>query len=78
MITWIMQFVMSGSLEININGEVNPYIRPSCGVRRGDPISLLFNAAVDALVEILEKAKSFDHISGVVEHLIPRGGVTHL
>jgi hypothetical protein len=58
---------------------VGPYFRPSCGVRQGDPISpLLFNAAVDVLAEILEKAKISDHISGVVGHLIPGGGVTHL
>jgi hypothetical protein len=74
-----MQFVMSGSTSINVNGEVGPYFRPSCGVRQGDPLSpLLFNAAVDALAEILEKAKIAGHISGVVGHLIPGGGVTHL
>jgi hypothetical protein len=33
---------------------------------------------VDVLVEILEKAKIFSHISGLVGHLIPIGGVTHL
>jgi hypothetical protein len=48
-------------------------------VRHGDPISpILFNAAVDALAEILEKAKISGHISGVVGHLIPGGEVTHL
>jgi hypothetical protein len=48
-------------------------------VRQGDPISpLLFNAAVDVLAEILEKAKISGHISGVVGHLIPGGGVTQL
>jgi hypothetical protein len=79
MISWIMQIVMSGNTAININGKVGPYFRPSCGVRQGDPISpLLFNAAVDVLAEILEKAKISGHISGVVRHLIPRGGVTHL
>jgi hypothetical protein len=39
---------------------------------------LLFNSAVDALAEILEKAKIAGYISGVVGHLIPQGGVTHL
>src|SRR3954463_3352681 len=79
MIGWIMQIVMSGNTAININGEVGPYFKPSCGVRQGDPISpILFNAAIDALAEILEKAKNSGHISGVVRHLIPGGGVTHL
>jgi hypothetical protein len=50
MVNWIMQIVMSGNTTININGEVGPYFRPSCGVRQGDPISpLIFNAAVDVL-----------------------------
>ena len=60
-------------------GKWAPHFRPSCGVRQGDPISpLLFNAAVDTLAEILERAKRSGHLSGVVSHLIPGGGVTHL
>ena len=48
-------------------------------VRQGDPISpLLFNSAVDILAEVLERAKTSGHISGVVGHLVPGGGVTHL
>nr|XP_051211161.1 uncharacterized protein LOC127328612 [Lolium perenne] len=79
MIGWIMQTVMTGSTAININGEVGPYFRPACGVRQGDPLSpILFNAAVDSLVEILERARISGHITGVVSHLIPGGGVTHL
>jgi hypothetical protein len=38
LITWVIQFIMSGSTSININGEVGQYFRPSCGVRQGDPI----------------------------------------
>src|SRR3954470_21478109 len=79
MICWVMQLVMSGSTAININGDIGPYFTSTFGVRQGDPISpILFNAAVDALAEILEKAKISGHISGVVGHLIPSGGVTHL
>src|SRR3954447_14908770 len=79
MICWIMQLVMSGSTTININGDIGPYFTSTCGVRQGDPISpILFNAAADALAEILEKAKISGHLSGVVGHLIPGGGVTHL
>jgi hypothetical protein len=48
-------------------------------VRQGDPLSpILFNAAVDSLAEILERARTSGHITGVVGHLIPGGGVTHL
>jgi hypothetical protein len=39
---------------------------------------LIFNAAVDVLAKILEKAKISSHISGVLGHLIPGGGITHL
>jgi hypothetical protein len=39
---------------------------------------MLFYSAVDALAEILEKGKIVGHIFGVVGHLIPGGGVTHL
>ena len=38
-ICWIMQIVMSGNTAININGDIGPYFRSSCGVRQGDPIS---------------------------------------
>ena len=79
MISWILQLVTSGSTAININGDVGPYFRSSCGVRQGDPFApLLFNAAVDSLAEVLERAKTAGHISGVVGHLVPGGGVTHL
>src|SRR4051794_21555513 len=92
MSTYILMFVIAGltissctkhkeSLEvtININGVVGPYFRSSRGVRKGDPISpLLFNLAVDVLASILDKARVADHIHGVVGHLIPGGGVTHL
>ena len=70
---------MSGNTAININGDIGPYFRSSCGVRQGDPISpLLFDLADDALAAILDKAKTAGHISGVVGHLIPGGGITHL
>ncbi|KAE8808716.1 hypothetical protein D1007_14799 [Hordeum vulgare] len=49
------------------------------GVKQGDPISpLLFNLAMDALAGILDKARLVGHIVGVVGHLIPGGGVSHL
>ncbi|KAE8811193.1 hypothetical protein D1007_11941 [Hordeum vulgare] len=49
------------------------------GVKQGDAISpLLFNLAVDALAGILDKARLAAHILGVVGHLIPGGGVSHL
>jgi hypothetical protein len=79
LISWLMQFVMTGSTAININGEIGPFFVPSCGVRQGDPISpLMFNAAVESLAEILDRAKTAGHISGVLGHLIPGGGLSHL
>uniref|UniRef100_A0A8I6X0D4 Reverse transcriptase domain-containing protein n=1 Tax=Hordeum vulgare subsp. vulgare TaxID=112509 RepID=A0A8I6X0D4_HORVV len=77
--SWIMQLVRSGSTAININAEVGPFFRASRGVKQGGPISpLLFNLAVDALASILDKARLAGHILGVVGHLIPGGGVSHL
>uniref|UniRef100_A0A452Y1Z4 Reverse transcriptase domain-containing protein n=1 Tax=Aegilops tauschii subsp. strangulata TaxID=200361 RepID=A0A452Y1Z4_AEGTS len=74
-----MQLVRSGKTAININGDVGPFFSSSAGVKQGDPISpLLFNLAVDALAGILDKARRAGHLSGVVGHLIPGGGVTHL
>ncbi|KAE8817709.1 hypothetical protein D1007_04569 [Hordeum vulgare] len=77
--SWIMQVVRSGNTTININGEVGPFFQASRGVKQGDPVSLLlFNLAVDALAGILDKGKLAGHLQGVVGHLIPDGGVTHL
>jgi hypothetical protein len=72
-----MHVAMSGSTAINTNREVGPYFRPACGVRQVDQSPILFNAAVDALADILERTKISGHISGVVGHLIPGGGITH-
>uniref|UniRef100_A0A453BV09 Reverse transcriptase domain-containing protein n=2 Tax=Aegilops tauschii subsp. strangulata TaxID=200361 RepID=A0A453BV09_AEGTS len=48
-------------------------------MKQGDPISpLLFNLAADALAGILDKAQRASHLKGVVGHLIPGDGVTHL
>ena len=45
----------------------------------GGPIGpLLFNLAVGSLVAILDKDRMSIHISGVVGHLIPGDGFTHL
>lgn len=69
--SWIMLMVQSSKTTTNINGEVEPYFSSSVGVKQGDPISpLLFNPDVDALAGI--------HLTGVVGHLIPGGGFTHL
>ena len=59
-------------------GKWVPILDPLVG-KAEDPISLLlFNAAVDTLAEILERAKRSGHLSGVVSHLILGVGVTHL
>lgn len=73
-----MGLVSGGHTAISINGEIGPYFKNKRGVRQGDPLSpLLFDFAVDALAETLDKAKSAGHIKGLVPHLIP-GGVSHL
>jgi hypothetical protein len=54
MIAWIIQIAMSDNTAININGDVDPYFRSSCGVTReagGSYFPLLFNATVDILAK---------------------------
>lgn len=49
------------------------------GLRHGDPLSsLLFNLAVDALSNMLEKEKVQGLIRGVVPHLVQGEGLTDL
>ncbi|KAE8819993.1 hypothetical protein D1007_02175 [Hordeum vulgare] len=77
--SWIMELLRSGNTAININDEVGPFFQASRGVKQGDLVSsLLFNIVVDALAGILDKAKLAGHLQGVVDHLIPGGGVSHL
>uniref|UniRef100_A0A453DQ30 Reverse transcriptase domain-containing protein n=1 Tax=Aegilops tauschii subsp. strangulata TaxID=200361 RepID=A0A453DQ30_AEGTS len=59
--------------------EVRPFFRSFTRVKQGDLIYLLLvNLVVDALACILDKARMAGHLSRLVHHLIPGGGVTHI
>lgn len=76
---WIMSTVKGGRVCIQINGKNGPYFKTHRGLRQGDPLSpLLFNIAADSLAHIMDKAREQGLIKGVVPHLVPIGGVTHL
>lgn len=74
----MLSTVQGGRVAVNLNGDIEAYFRRYKCLRQGDPLSpLLFNLVVDALLEILDKAKSRGLIHGVVpEHV--EGGLTHL
>ena len=74
-IGWVCSCLHQGTFSIRINDTISPHFVGGKGLKQGDPHSpLLFNLAVDALVGILDKAKSASHLKGVVTHLIPDGG----
>ena len=57
-IEWVMLALEGGRVAINLNGELGEFFRSYKGLRQGGPLSpLLFNLVVDALPEILNKAK---------------------
>lgn len=77
-IGWMKDATTKGRVAININGEVEKFFKTHKGVRQGDPLSpLMFNLVVDALSEMLNKAKEGGHLQGLVPHLVTRG-LTHL
>lgn len=63
-----------GTVSIKVNNSCGPYIKSFKGVRQGDPLSpILFNFAADCLTRMVMKAQSNGLVTGLVEHIIPRG-----
>jgi len=57
-VNWIMQCITSVSYRILINGDPKGRIRPSRGIRQGDPISpYLFILCTEALIAQIRKAE---------------------
>ncbi|KAG7569023.1 Reverse transcriptase domain [Arabidopsis thaliana x Arabidopsis arenosa] len=77
-IDWIMQCITSVSYRILINGDPKGRIRPSRGIRQGDPMSpYLFILCTEALIAQIRKAEREGKIQGLrISHASPR--VSHL
>jgi ribonuclease HI len=62
----IMMCVKSANYEILVNGAPTGHIRPTRGIRQGDPISpYLFLMCAEALSAIMTRAESRGELSGV-------------
>ena len=74
----MMECISTVSYSILINGEPHGYIKPSRGLRQGDPLSpYLFLFCAEGLHSLLQQAKNEGNICGVS---ISRSGpkLTHL
>ena len=68
----IMECVSSATYSVLVNGEPTGYIKPSRGLRQGDPLSpYLFLICAEGLSALIRKAKHDRLIHGVA---ISRGG----
>jgi hypothetical protein len=71
--TWV-QSVVSGTLSVQVNGNIGNYFKGGKGVRQGDPLfPLLFNLAVDGLAKMIHKAQENGLIKGLVPEYIDNG-----
>jgi hypothetical protein len=77
-ITLMMECITTVSYSILVNGEPHGYIKPTRGLRQGDPLSpYLFLFCAEGLNSLIQKAKNAGKLQGVS---ISRGGpkITHL
>ena len=77
-INLMMMCVRTTSYSVLLNGEPKGYIKPSRGIRQGDPLSpYLFLLCVEGLSALLRKAERDQKISGVS---VCRGGpkISHM
>uniref|UniRef100_A0A2N9FN80 Protein kinase domain-containing protein n=1 Tax=Fagus sylvatica TaxID=28930 RepID=A0A2N9FN80_FAGSY len=77
-VTLMMECISSVSYSILVNGEPHGYIKPSRGLRQGDPLSpYLFLLCAEGFHSLLQKEKIAGDLKGVS---ISRGGpkITHL
>ena len=74
----LMACVTSATFAVMVNGEPHGYIKPTRGLRQGDPLSpYLFLLCTEGLSALIRKAEGEDLIRGVA---ICRGGpqISHL
>ncbi|PKI46345.1 hypothetical protein CRG98_033240 [Punica granatum] len=65
-IHWISQCISTVSYSVVINGKLYGFLKPSCGIRQGDPLSpFLFLLATEALSRLLSKEEASGNIHGI-------------
>lgn len=65
-INWIMNCVTSVTYAVNFNGEKTSFIRPSRGLRQGDPLApYLFLICAEGFTSLLKQAKEQRRQSGL-------------
>lgn len=65
-IAWIMFCVRSVSYPVLLNGETHGHIKPTRGIRQGDPLSpFLFILCAEALFHVMNKAEKNGRIMGM-------------
>jgi hypothetical protein len=70
----INDFVSGGSVTIRVNDETSCYFQTRKGLRQGDPLSpMLFNIVANMLAILIERAKLYGQIEGVIPHLVDGG-----
>ncbi|WVZ58599.1 hypothetical protein U9M48_008856 [Paspalum notatum var. saurae] len=65
---------MGGSVAVNVSDDVGKFFQAKKRLRQGDPLSpILINIVVDMLAILINRAKEYGQVSGVVPHLIDGG-----
>jgi hypothetical protein len=72
--SWISKILQNGTVAVKINNSNGAYFQTYKGVRQGDPLSpLLFNIVADCLTRLVIRAQQNNMVTGLIDHLIPRG-----
>ncbi|XP_071933651.1 uncharacterized protein [Coffea arabica] len=65
-IQWVVEYVSSVTYSINFNGEKRGYIKPTRGLRQGDPLSpYLLLICVEGFSSLLNQAKVHGRLTGL-------------
>lgn len=65
-LNWIQQCISTAKAAVLVNGSPTKEFQLGRGLRQGIPLSpFLFNIVVEALSQLLQKAKALDFIEGV-------------